>query len=80
MCSKFCLFWFVDSLMENVRVRRAGFVFRQEYDVALERYKGFFPLFSQAGGLCLYATLLPKNVQFSDIFLSHFRQITNKLR
>ena len=25
--------------MENVRVKRAGFVFRQEYDVALERYK-----------------------------------------
>ncbi|KAL9967896.1 hypothetical protein ACROYT_G026203 [Oculina patagonica] len=27
------------GLMENVRVRRAGFAFRQEYDVALQRYK-----------------------------------------
>lgn len=34
--------------MENVRVKRAGFAFRQEYDVALERYtKGFSLLFSQ---------------------------------
>jgi len=24
-------------LLENVRVKRAGFAFRQEYDVALER-------------------------------------------
>lgn len=27
------------GLMENIRVRRAGFAFRQEYDIALERYK-----------------------------------------
>lgn len=27
------------GLMENIRVRRAGFAFRQEYDLALQRYK-----------------------------------------
>ena len=46
-----------NSLMENVRVKRAGFVFRQEYDVALERYERFSFLFSQAGGLYWYTTL-----------------------
>ena len=41
------VFFIVDRLMENVRVKRAGFVFRQEYDVALERYIRFSFLFSQ---------------------------------
>ena len=33
------MFLFVARLLENVHVRRAGFAFRQEYDVALQRYK-----------------------------------------
>ena len=41
------VFFIVDRLMENVRVKRAGFVFRQEYDIALERYIWFSFLFSQ---------------------------------
>lgn len=35
----FIFFLFVVRLMENIRVRRAGFAFRQEYDLALQRYK-----------------------------------------
>ncbi|EDO49515.1 predicted protein [Nematostella vectensis] len=31
------------GLMENIRVRRAGFAFRQEYPVALQRYKMLCP-------------------------------------
>ena len=54
----FQVFVCFDSLMENVRVRRAGFVFRQEYDVALERYESFCFSFSQAIGLHWYTTLL----------------------
>ena len=54
----FQVFVCFDSLMENVRVRRAGFVFRQEYEVALERYGSFCFSFSQAIGVHWYTTLL----------------------
>ena len=70
ICCKFCLFWFVDSLMENVRVRRAGFAFRQEYDVALQRYKRFF-LYSP--GQVVYFGMLhcfPKMFSFQTLFIS----------
>ena len=30
--------FFFQRLMENIRVRRAGFAFRQEYDLALQRW------------------------------------------
>ena len=60
--------------MENVRVKRAGFAFRQEYEVALERYEWFSFLVSQAGGLYWNTTLL---VSLPDMFFSlrtNFRQ------
>jgi len=41
---------FVDRLMENACVKRAGFAFRQEYDVVLERYKRFFFFILPRGG------------------------------
>lgn len=56
--------------MENVRVKRAGFAFRQEYEVALERYEWFSFLVSQAGGLYWNTTLLAS----FQIFFSHFGQ------
>ena len=36
---KYCLYFSYLGLLENVRVRRAGFAFRQEYTKFLQRYK-----------------------------------------
>lgn len=64
----FSLFWFVDRLMENVRVRRAGFAFRQEYDVALQRYEGFsFFLPSRWFILCVKLMVSSTNLAYIKI-------------
>ena len=37
-CYIYQYIFFFQRLMENIRVRRAGFAFRQEYDLALQRW------------------------------------------
>lgn len=43
------------GLMENVRVRRAGFAYRQDYKQALARYSALY--YTRSPNLCVYMSI-----------------------
>lgn len=62
------------GLVENVRVRRAGFASRQRYDRFLQRYKMLsqytWPNFRGAGARDAVAVLL-RDLQLADVQFGH---------